>query len=198
MSDKKASPTKVITEPCRGSYVYIIAPSQDDNGEDYFGAQVLIPKKDKVTLNKMKLAIKAAAVKKFGPDAKLGQLKLPLRDADAEEREGAEYKGCYFLNCKATKRPGVVRSVQGEIEPIAGEEMFEFVYSGAFYRFSLNFYGFVNKGNKGVAVGLKNMMFNKHGDRLDGSTTAEDDFSEFGSEGGGSDDFDDDDMFGDD
>ena len=181
---KQPAATRIITQPCRSSYMFVNESREDDDGNQVYSTQVIISKKDKVTLGKMNKAIELAAQKKFGAKVKLGQLKLPLRDADEEERDGAEYKGCYFLNAKSFRKPGAVDRSNNKI---IGEECNEMLYSGAHFRFSLTFYGFESRGSKGVAVALNNIMFHKHDDRLDGGVDAEDEFDDYRED----DDFDD-------
>lgn len=175
-SDSPAS-TRVITQPCRSSYMFVNESREDDDGNQVFSTQVIIPKKDKITLGKFEKAIKLAAQKKFGVKVKLGQLKLPLRDAEEEDREGSEYKNSFFLNAKSFRKPGAVDRANNKI---IGDECSELLYSGAHFRFSLTFYGFEARGSKGVAVALNNVMFHKHDDRLDGGVDAEDEFEDYG------------------
>lgn len=183
--------TRIITQPCRSSYMFVIEPRENDDGDKVYSSQLIIQKSDKVTLGKMKAAMILAAKAKFGEKVKMGQLKLPLRDADKEERDGDEYENCYFLNANNNRRPGAVDRSNTKL---VGEECEEHLYSGAWFRFSLTFYGFDNRGNKGVAVALNNIMFHKHDDRLDGSVNAESEFEDYGEEDQFDDD-DDDNMF---
>ena len=52
------------------------------------------------------------------------------------------------------------------------------MYSGCYCRFSLNFYPFSVRGNKGVAAGLNNVQKVCDGERLGGGIRAEDDFDD--------------------
>lgn len=187
---EQTTSTRIITQPCRSSYMFVIEPRENDDGDEVYSSQIIIPKKDKVTLRKIKAAIELAAKAKFGAKVKMGQLKTPLRDADEEERDGDEYDNSYFLNANNNRRPGAVDRSNTKL---VGDECFEHLYSGAWFRFSLTFYGFDNRGNKGVAVALNNVMFHKHDDRLDGSVAAESEFEDYGEDDDDSDDsFDDD------
>lgn len=192
---------KMILENVRGSYVFVTEPritKDEDTGEEKKGGysiQCIIPK-DHPQIKKIKALIKKAAIEKFGEKTKLGMLKLPLRDGD-EERDSPEYEGCYFLNANAGRKPGVVGRDGGLLDKDDLEDM---IYSGAYFHVSVTFYGFKKKGNRGVAVGLNNLMFRKHGERLDGSVAATSEFADYADEdvGGGSgmddDDWDDDDL----
>lgn len=54
-------PTKVITGKCRLSYSHVWdAVSIDGNSDPKFGACIIIPKNDKVTIKKVNAAIQAA------------------------------------------------------------------------------------------------------------------------------------------
>ena len=193
---------KVVTGVCRSSYMYILKlehPRKKDGSEDKerikeVRTQILIPKKDKATVAKIKKAFEFAAIKKFGKGVKLKSKKFgnPLRDGDEElkdgDKEGDHYKGHYFLNAKAYKVPQVAIDDDGEIvRVIEPDELSDIVCSGFFYKFSITMKGYTNESD-GVRVELNNVMFVKEGDRLDGGTSAEDDFS-----GDDPDDVDDDD-----
>lgn len=192
---------KMIFQNVRCSYVFIEEPRKpskddDDDGNSSkkgkYSVQILIPKNDPQVKKAKALAIKVAK-EKFGEKVKLGMLKMPLRDGD-EERDSEEYEGMYFLNANSSKKPGIVNKAN---EPADADDLEQYGYSGCYFHVSVNFYGFKVEGNKGVAVGLNNVMLRKAGQRLDGSTSASDDFEEFAEEGGDDDfddDFDDDDL----
>lgn len=167
--------SKVILQNVRCSFVFVQEPRKGDNGEKgKYSLQPIIPK-DHPQVKNIKAAIKAAAESKFGSNVKMGMLKLPLRDGD-EEREGEEYKNCYFLNANSSRKPGVVNRNN---EPADQDDFEEYCYSGAYFHVSLNFYAYNYEGKKGVAVGLQNVMLRKKGDRLDGSTSATSEFAGF-------------------
>lgn len=192
MSEKS---TKVVLRKVRGSYVYADKPNK--NGK--YGIKVLIPKKDKVQLAAIRKAIKLAAEKKFGSDVKLARLKTPLRDPEEEEFDGKEYKGMMFFNANSsTKRPGIAIVRNGRPEPADEDDIEEYCYSGAYFTVSVTFYGFEPKpgegGKPGVAAGFNNLLIGKHGERLDGTIAASDDFADYADDFDADDDedFDDD------
>ena len=189
---------KILLKNVRGSFVYIAKPRKNADGTDgKYGVQVLIPKSDKKTLSQIQTATREALKKKFGSDAaeldgkkmKI-RFKLPLRDGD-EEREGAEYEGHYFININGTKRPGILNKRKDEADQ---DDIEDYCYSGAYFHISCSFYPFESQdgGKPGVAVGLNNVMLHRKGERLDGTTTANDDFKDFEVEEDEFDDFDDD------
>ena len=168
------NPTKVITEKCRLSYEHIWKPSSiDDNSPAKYSACIVIPKTDTKTIQKIQKAVEAATdegVKSKWKGKKPANLKLPLRDGDEERPEDEAFKGCYFLNANANRRPGVV-----DLARILDQDE---VYSGCYCRFSINFYPFSASGNNGVAVGLNNLQKVADGERLAGGSRAEDDFDD--------------------
>lgn len=170
--------TKVITGKVRFSYVNIFKSRSFQTGqEEKFSICLLIPKKDKATVEAIKKAIEAA--KKQGAADKWGgkipaNLKLPLRDGDAERAEEAEeYKGMYFLNANSSQKPGIIDVYKNEIlDPTE-------VYSGCWGRASINFFPFNSNGNKGIGVGLNNIQKLNDDEPLGGArASAEDDFSD--------------------
>ncbi len=167
---------RIITRPCRSSYMFVNEPRENDDGDEVYSSMILVRKKDSVTLDRIRAATLIAAKKKFGEKVKLGQLRLPLRDANEEERTGDEFKNTFFLNCKSYRKPGVVDRSNNKV---IGGECQELFYSGGYYMFSLTFVGYDSNGNKGVSARLNNIMFHKHADRLDGGLDAEDEFVDY-------------------
>lgn len=170
--------TKVVTGKVRFSYVNIFkARSFQQGQEEKYSICLLIDKKDKATLNKIKTAIEAA--KEQGKADKWGgkipaNLKMPLRDGDAERAEEApEYEGMFFLNANSNQKPGIVDADLNEIlDPTE-------VYSGCYGRASINFFPFNSNGNKGIAVGLNNIQKLEDGEPLGGvRASAEEDFAD--------------------
>lgn len=180
-------PTKVITGKVRFSYVNIFKSRSFQPGQDEkFSICLLIPKKDKKTVQDVNAAINAAVQQgiseKWG-GKKPGNLKLPLRDGDVERADEAEeYIGMYFLNANSNQKPGIIDMYKNEIlDPTE-------VYSGCWGRASINFFPFNSNGNKGVGVGLNNIQKLGDDEPLGGArASAEDDFA---------DDFEDDDLLG--
>lgn len=170
--------TKVITGKVRFSYVNIFRSRAFRDGQDAkFSVCLLIPKDDAKTIKKIKAAIDAAVQEgissKWG-GKRPGNLKLPLRDGDAERaNEAPEYEEMYFLNATSNQKPGIVDKDLNEI--LDPDE----VYSGCWGRASINFFPFNSNGNKGVGVGLNHVQKLKDDDRLGATrTSAESDFSD--------------------
>jgi len=187
MNTKNMQPTKVITGKVRFSYVNIFkSRSFSPDQSEKFSVCLLIPKKDKKTVqdinNAIQAAIKQGVSDKWG-GRKPANIKLPLRDGDDERADEAEeYTGMYFLNANNNQKPGIIDMYKNEIlDPTE-------VYSGCWGRASINFFPFNTNGNKGVAVSLNNIQKLGDDEPLGGTrASAEDDFE---------DDYDDDDMLG--
>ena len=171
----------VVFGPCRLSYTHLFSkysPDGDpDNGK--YMTNVLIPKGEKETVKALKDAIESA--KKAGIVSKWGgkepkKLDLPLRDGDTDKEDDDVYADHFFINAKATTRPGVVDKQRS---PIMDEDE---VYSGMWAVVSVTFFPYDVSGNRGVAVGLNNVMKFKDGERLGGRSSAESDFAETATE----------------
>jgi len=171
----------VVFGPCRLSYTHLFAkysPDGDaDNGK--YMTNVLIPKKEKQTVKALQDAIEAA--KKAGMVSKWGgkepkKLDLPLRDGDTDKEDDDVYADHFFVNAKAKTRPGVIAK---DKTPIVDEEE---MYSGVWAIVSVTFFPYDISGNRGVAVGLNNVMKFKDDERLGGRSSAESDFADIDME----------------
>jgi len=183
-NQKPINPLKVITgKDTRWSYCNVWEPKAINGGTPKFSVSLLIPKKDTVTVNKIKAAIEAAyreGEAKLKGNGKtvppLTAIKTPLRDGDAERPDDPAYAGHYFLNANSATAPGIVDS---DCQPILTRSE---VYSGVYGRASISFYAFNSSGNRGVACGLNNLQKIRDGEPLGGRASAESDFSDFDDE----------------
>ena len=177
---KVSNPTKVITgKHTVFSYLNVNEPKTPmGGGTPKYSVSLIIPKKDTVTIAKIRAAIQAAydegqsklkGNSKFVPD--LADLKTPLRDGDKERKGDEAYANSYFLNANSTTKPGVV---DADRNPILDTSE---LYSGIIGRASINFYAFNSNGNKGIACGLNNLQKLSDGTPLGGHSRAEDDFA---------------------
>lgn len=162
----------------RLSYAHIWAPSRiDEESKEKYSTAILIDKADKSTVDKINAAIEH--LEKEAKEKNKGKLpknfKRPLRDGDEEKPEDENYAGKYFLNASSSRKPGIVKRVNGKLETITEEGE---VYSGAYVRVGLNFYLFDVKGNVGIAAGLNNILKVKDGEPLAGGTSASQDFDD--------------------
>ena len=169
--NKNAPITKVIV-PCRFSYLHCWEANAVDGGEPKYSVSAIIPKSDTETIEKIKIAIEQAkkdSLSKWGGRIP-ANLKLPLRDGDIDRPEDEAYADSYFFNANSRQAPQVVDK---NVQPILDQSE---VYSGCYGRISVNFYGFNNNGNRGIAAGLGNIQKLKDGEPLGGRANAEEDF----------------------
>lgn len=171
-------PTKVITGPrTRWSYVNAWEPKSINGGTPKYSVSLIIPKDDKVTLDKLNAAIQAAyeeGESKLKGNGKsvppLAAIKTPLRDGDIERPDDPAYANSYFINANSATAPGIVDANRQVI--IDRSE----VYSGVRGRASISLYAFNSNGNKGIACGLNNLQKISDDTPLGGKTSAESDF----------------------
>ena len=181
------SKTNVITSRVRFSYLNAFEAKPTPSGDLKFSACLLIPKSDTKGVEEIKRAIQAAVDKgiesnKFtAANVKASTFKLALRDGDEEFKNGdrgPEYQGHYFLNASSKNRPGIV---DRNARPLMDPDEF---YSGCYGHADINFYPFNTSGNRGIGVGLNNLMKWEDGERLDGRQSAEQAFSHLQDRGG--------------
>lgn len=174
----KVDGTKVVFGPVRFSYAHVFTPySMDgDSKNAKYQTGILIDKSDKVTLDAINQAIDQAK-----EDAKLSKwkgsipkkLELPLRDGDDKDPADDDYANKMYLNAKCTTRPGVVH-ISDRNTPLNEDEF----KSGDWGYVSISFYGYDTNGNKGIAVGLNNIMKSCDGVPMGGRISAEADFAD--------------------
>lgn len=175
--------TKVITGKVRLSYTHVFEPQINDSGKEQYGTAILIPKTDKETLRKIKAAIEAAIEQ---GKAKWGgkiphNLKKPLRDGDEERPDDEAYVGHYFFNANSSNKPGIAKPIgKGADGKTKFQEITDSteVYSGCYAKVSINFYPFDNRGNRGVAAGLNNIVKVQDGEFLGGRSSVNDEFAD--------------------
>lgn len=169
----------MIITNVRFSYLNAFKPAKNPSGDLKYSASILIPK-DSKQIPAIKEAINKAAqvgIEKNKFTAQQAKnLRIPLRDGDEEAEtgnRGKEYKGCYFINSSSDNAPGVV---DVHLQPIIDSDEF---YSGCYGHADVNFFPYNAAGNKGVGVGLNNLLKTKDGERLDGRQSAEDAFASY-------------------
>lgn len=171
MNNENMNLTKVIV-PCRFSYLHCWEPNAVNGGDLKYSVSAIIPKSDTETIGKIKKAIEQAkkdSISKWGGKVP-ANLKLPLRDGDIDRPEDEAYADSYFFNANSRQAPQVVDK---NVQPVLDQSE---VYSGCYGRISVNFYGFNNNGNRGIAAGLGNIQKLRDGESLGGRSNAEEDF----------------------
>jgi len=173
------NPTKVITgKDTRLSYANVWEPKSINGSTPKYSVSLIIPKSDKVTIEKIKKAIEAAyreGEAKLKGNSKtlppLSAIKTPLRDGDLERPDDPTYANSYFINANSATAPGIVDI---DLNPILNRSE---VYSGVYGRASVSFYAFNSNGNRGIACGLGNLQKIRDGEPLGSKASAEDDFA---------------------
>ena len=171
--------TKVITGKVRFSFVNIFEPKKNDDGtEGRYSIQLLIPKSDTVTVNKIKQAMAEARenfCKRNGANALPAKPNTTLHDGDGTRGSGdpfgPECKGCYVITVSSKQKPVIVDSFRNPITD-PGE-----VYSGCYGRASINFYGYNANGKKGISAGLLSIQKLHDGEPF-GTVGSADDFDD--------------------
>jgi hypothetical protein len=170
----------MITCEVRFSYLNAFEPKETPSKDLKYSASLLIPKTNENGVKEIKDAINKAVQagidgNKFSK-AQVGSLRLPLRDGDVEHENGSrgpEYKGHYFINASSKNKPGIVGP---DAKPLFDAEEF---FSGCYGRADIGFFPYNQAGNRGIGVGLNNLMMTREGERLDGRQKAEDAFAQF-------------------
>ena len=177
--NRKITDTNIRIGETRFSYVNVFEPKPPMNGGDpKYSVCVIIPKSNKQAIKLVQEAVEAA--KLVGKASKWGgkvpaNCKNPLRDGDIEREDDAAFEDCYFLNASTKNKPGVMVLEGGFRSEAMGVEDF---YSGCYGAVTLNFFAYDSAGNRGVGVGLNNVIKTRDGQRLAGGRSADEDFSD--------------------
>lgn len=179
-------PTKVLTGEVRLSYANLTTPraaQQDGNGKAKYSVTLLIPKTDTATYQNILTSIEAAAQEAQGKlwnGVRPPVLPAPIHDGDGVRESGVPYgdecKGCWVMTASSLNKPQVVHQsdVNTELAP-------QDIYSGMYARVTINFFGYLNNGKKGVGCGLGNVMKTRDGEPLAGGASASSDFAGVGN-----------------
>ena len=174
---KLANPMKVITgKDTRWSYANVWEAKSINGGTPKFSVSLIVPKSDKVTVEKIKAAIQAAyeegqaKLKGNGRSVPpLTAIKTPLRDGDTERPDDPAYAGCWFISAKSDKKPDVVDQNADPMDSAL-------LYSGCYARVAMNFYAYNTNGNRGITAGLNGIQFVRDGEPLGSHFDAQKEF----------------------
>ena len=176
--------SELVIENALLSYLNWHEPQETPSGDMKYSVSILIDQTDAKMIKKVKAAILTAVNKGITDNkftkAQSNSLRMPLRDGSKEFEDGnrgKEYDGCFFLNANSKNKPGVVRKSGDNTIPIIDPDEF---YSGCIGHVHVSFFPYNTAGNRGIGVGLNNIMKVSDGDRLDGRKSADDAFSDFG------------------
>jgi len=173
-------PNEVRTGKVRFSYAHVFEPKTPKGSTvPKYSSAIIIEKTDKATLTALKKAIDAAI--EYGTEKKWGGKKPPsiqlnLHDGDKERPGDSVYAGCYFLNAKSDRQPGIV---DNGTPPVKITDPNEF-YSGCYGRAFFTAYPYDFMGKKGIGYGLQHVQFLEHGERLAGGVSVDDAFDDWG------------------
>ena len=111
--------TKITTGKVRFSFCHLFEPQPSkEGGKDKYSVTLLIPKKDTLTYNKMKAAIKEAADRyreKNGPRSLPEKFNTTIHDGDGVRDSGEPYgdecKDCWVITVTTQKKPVDRKSV---------------------------------------------------------------------------------------
>jgi len=174
----------------RVSYPAVIEPRLNKlNNTEEYSLQALFPKG--ADLSVLKVAIAAAATKKWGTDKKKwpDNLRNPLRDQAERAKKNDDGKmvmpvgheeGAIFLTMKNKEPIGVVHTVAGRNVSITDKAL---VYAGCYARATVSFYGYDRLGNRGIACQLTAVQKMREGDPLVSRISAADSFAPNEEEG---------------
>lgn len=174
-----ATQSKVITGEVRFSYVHVFTPDSIEGQEPKYSAALLIPKTDKATMTSIGTilrALKTQALAQYGGRLPQKFAENPVHDGDVEKSDSPEYQGMWYINAKARNKPGCVKQTPSGLVDITDEDEF---YSGCYGRASISFYLYDKAGQRGIGVGLNNVLKTRDGDYLGGRASAKSDFAEF-------------------
>ena len=169
--------SKVITGKVRFSYVALLNPRNDLNGNSKYSVTALLPKSDIQTKQAIDAAI-AQAIEE-GRNGKWNGVvppvvPTPIHDGDGVRLDGSpfgeECRGCWVFTASTNADPTKPRPeiVGPDLQPIM---------SGMYGRLSVNFAPYFSAGKKGIGCYLNNVQKLEDGEPLAGTkASASEDF----------------------
>ncbi len=178
----EASKTRITVKAVL-SYVNVFEPyidPKEPTAKGKYKCLLLIDKSDKVSVNKIKAAIKAVEAKmiteKYAGKAPKKAIPNTFNDGD-EDKEGEEYEDRYYINVSKQVKPAIV---DRKLRPITDTEE---VYSGCVANVCIEFYYYWLESSKGITASLEAIQKIGDGEPLGASRVrAEDVFQEEGDD----------------
>lgn len=155
-----------IIIPCRIFYAHVWEPSAMEGSNDAKYSVCLAFPKTEPVVAKIKAMLKdtaTAGAAKWGGKVP-ANLKMPLRDGDAERPDDAGYAGCYFINANSSRR---VPIIDRQCRAIMDQEE---VYSGCYCNVKVSFFPYNTSGNRGIGCGLVAIQKVRDGERMGGGS----------------------------
>lgn len=178
--NKSISDTAVRLGEVRFSFCNVFHPRRNDDGtQGKYGVCVIIPKTNTEAVELFKKAYEAARL--AGKTTKWAgkvpaKVQLPLLDGDENKPDDPAFENCWYFNCYSNNAPGVrVKDELGQVVEALDDSEF---YSGCYGAVTINLFPYDSNGNKGVGIGLNNLIKLRDGERLSGGRSAEADFSD--------------------
>ncbi len=187
---------RVITPVFRLSFPHFITPqpSMTAGGKAKFGNMAVFTPgefdaEDKKRWQQMMVKLNDASLKKFQLPYKdlTPNIKKPFHRGDEKKQYGFT-KDMIFINITSAVRPGFVKK-DGKTKVLLEADIEAIFYPGCYCRASVNAFAYPTKSTSnanvvtpGLAFGVNNIMFVKHGERLDNRVEADEEFAELGEE----------------
>ena len=163
--------TKVKTGKVRASYANVFKPRMNDlKGKLEYSLDVIIPKSDTGTIDRIHDAIEIEKRKMFGNKVP-NKFHTPIKDGDVDHPNNPEYHNAYYLKLSSAVKPGIV---DRELQPVMDESEFS---SGDYCRVSIAVMAYDMPANKGVTAKLGNIQVLEKGEPLGGLSRPENDFT---------------------
>ena len=175
--------SKVVTGKVRLSYVALVLPRNDQNGNPKYSVTVLLPKSDVQTKMTIDRAI-AEAIEE-GKKGKWNGLvppnvPTPIHDGDGVKQDGSpfgpECRGHWVFTASTNADPSRSKPevIDANLQPILDASQ---IYSGMYGRVSVNFAPYFSAGKKGIGCYLNHVQKLADGEPLAGTkASANDDF----------------------
>ena len=175
--------SKVITGKVSFSYVELLNPRNDLNGNSKYSVTALLPKSDIQTKQAIDTAITQAIEE--GRNGKWNGVvppvvPTPIHDGDGVRLDGSpfgdECRGCWVFTASTNADPTRPRPeiVGPDLQPIMSATE---IYSGMYGRLSITFAPYFSAGKKGIGCYLNNVQKLEDGEPLAGTkASASEDF----------------------
>jgi hypothetical protein len=156
----------LISPKGRCAFVQLLTPRAFEESEPKFSVVMLFDKEAQAS-PEFKRMVKAYSEERdrLYPNGAPANFKSPFRNSSEKESLPPD---CIFVSLTTTRKPETVDA--------DGQELFESskLYSGIYGRASMSIYGYDKKGNKGIAFGLNNFQKLDDGEKMVGTTAAQD------------------------
>lgn len=171
---------KIITPVFRLSYPSLFETSTfGDGGPKYSCSAIWDPSmfsaKDKQRWTEMQKAMNELSIAAFKKPLKElpANIKRGIRNGNEKPDDAAYGEGTFFASLTSKHKPGIVDSQRVEITDADRDQ----IYPGCYVRATVVPFSYDNQ-SKGIALGLQNIQKVAEGERLDGRTSANEDFAD--------------------